>query len=145
MKRFSVARTIAAPPEVVWKILVDAPQYPQWDPGMERIEGRIEPGQKIKVFTKMAPNRAFPALVADFIPAQRMVWSAGMPLGLFKGERTFTLESLEGGGTEFSMEEVFSGLLLPLIGRTIPDLTSAFEQFADGLKGRAEGEAQGVP
>jgi hypothetical protein len=42
------------------------------------------------------------------------------------------------GATEFHMSEVFSGLLAPLITRTIPDLTEAFDQFADGLKQAAE-------
>lgn len=40
--------------------------------------------------------------------------------------------------TEFSMEEVFSGLLEPLISKSIPDMTDSFEQFADGLKRAAE-------
>ena len=53
MKVFSVNKTIAATPEAIWAILVDAPNYPNWDPGMDRIEGRIVPGEKIKVFTKL--------------------------------------------------------------------------------------------
>lgn len=61
-----------------------------------------------------------------------------MPLGLFKGERTFTLTPQSNGRVEFTLREVFSGLLLPLIGRSIPDLTSTFEQFVAGLKSRAE-------
>jgi hypothetical protein len=62
-----------------------------------------------------------------------------MPLGLFKGVRRFTLTPRDGGATDFRMREEFSGPLLPLIGRSMPDLQPAFEQFADGLKQRAEG------
>ena len=40
--------------------------------------------------------------------------SGGMPFGLFKGERTFTLTP-RSGAVEFAMREVFSGLLSPLI------------------------------
>jgi hypothetical protein len=36
------------------------------------------------------------------------------------------------------LREVFSGPLLALIGRSIPDMTTTFEQFAAGLKRRAE-------
>jgi hypothetical protein len=36
------------------------------------------------------------------------------------------------------MEEVYSGLMAPLITRSIPDLTESFEKFADGLKEAAE-------
>jgi hypothetical protein len=36
------------------------------------------------------------------------------------------------------MEEVFSGLLEPMITKSIPDMTESFELFADGLKQAAE-------
>lgn len=61
-----------------------------------------------------------------------------MPLGLFKGERTFTLAPQADGTTQFTTREQFSGLLLPIIGRTIPDLSESFQNFAQGLKNRAE-------
>ena len=38
-----------------------------------------------------------------------MTWSGGMPLGLFKGVRTFTLEPADGGATRFSMREEYTG------------------------------------
>jgi hypothetical protein len=34
-----------------------------------------------------------------------MVWVGGMPLGLFKGTRTFTLAPGQGGATQFTMRE----------------------------------------
>jgi len=42
------------------------------------------------------------------------------------------------GVTRFTMEERFSGPLLPLIDRTLPDFSPSFEKFAGGLKRRAE-------
>jgi len=66
-----------------------------------------------------------------------MVWTGGMPLGLFKGERTFTLTPTA-DGVRFAMREVYTGLLAPLIGRSIPDLQPAFDEFAAALKLRAE-------
>ncbi len=139
MKEYSAATTIKASPEKIWEILTNAPAYPEWDPVADRIEGRIAPGETIKAYTKLSPGRAFPAKVTVFEPGRKMVWSGGMPLGLFKGERTFTLTPDGSGSTRFTLREVFSGPLLPLIGRSIPDMTSAFEQFAEGLKSRAEG------
>lgn len=140
MKEYRVARAIAAPPEVVWRILTDAARFPEWDPGVERVEGSIAPGGTIRVFTNLSPGRAFPVRVTRFEPPRAMTWTGGMPLGLFKGERTFSLAPRSDGGTDLSTREVFSGLLLPLIGRTIPDLTESFEGFATGLKERAERE-----
>lgn len=67
-----------------------------------------------------------------------MVWRGGMPLGfLFRGERTFTLVPTD-GGVEFTMHEAFTGLFAPLITKSIPDLTPAFDEFAACLKRRAE-------
>ena len=138
MKVFSASTTIEASPENIWAILTDAPAFPEWDPGVDRIEGRIAPGEKITAFSKLSPGRAFPVKVSEFVPGRKMTWIGGMPLGLFKGERTFTLTPQGNGSVEFTLREVFSGPLLPLIGRSLPDLTASFEQFAAGLKRRAE-------
>jgi hypothetical protein len=62
-----------------------------------------------------------------------------MPLGLFRGVRTFTLTPVPGGATAFAMREVFSGPLLGLIKRSMPDLQPSFDEFARSLKLRAEG------
>jgi hypothetical protein len=61
-----------------------------------------------------------------------------MPLGLFKGERTFTLSPELNGQVEFYMREEYTGLLSPLIARSIPDLQPAFAEFASDLKQAAE-------
>ena len=95
-------------------------------------------GEKITVHVKVNPGRAFPAKVTEFQPGSAMTWSGGMPLGLFKGVRTFRLSPKGSGTVEFAMKEEFSGLLSPLIERSIPDLQPAFEEFAAGLKKRAE-------
>jgi hypothetical protein len=59
-----------------------------------------------------------------------------MPLGLFTGERTYTLEP-DGGGTRFTMREIYTGPMAGLIFRSIPDLTASFQQFAAGLSQQA--------
>lgn len=138
MKTFASSITIQAAPETIWAILTDAPAYPEWNPTVDKVEGTIERGQKIKVFAKISPDRAFPVKVSEFKPSEKMVWSGGMPLGLFKGERTFTLTPGADGSVEFAMREVFSGLMSPLIERSIPDLQPEFDRFADALKRKAE-------
>jgi hypothetical protein len=137
MKAFETETTILASPTIIWELLTDAAGYTSWNTTVDRVEGRIEPGEKIKVHVKIDPGKAFPVRVTEFVPPERMVWSGGMPLGLFGGVRTFTLTPT-GGGTRFAMGEVYSGLLAPLIGRSIPDLQPAFDEFAAALKRRAE-------
>ena len=138
MFSYSARTTINASPERIWEILTDAPGYPRWDPGVDRIEGTIAPGYSIKAFTKRDPTRAFPAKVSDVVPGRQMTWSGGMPLGLFRGVRTFTLTPQADGTIEFTLREAYSGPLLPLFARSIPDLTKTFEEFAAGLKAFAE-------
>ena len=140
MKSYEVTSLIEASPSAVWAILTNAASYPTWDSGVERVDGQIESGSKISVFSKVSPGRAFPVQVTELRPAERMVWAGGMPLGLFKGEWTFTLSS-EGGRTRFTMREEFSGPLLSLIWRSMPDLGPSFQQFANGLKEQAEAAA----
>ena len=131
--------TINAPAETVWSILMDGASFPEWDPGTIRIEGTIADGEKITAYSQLSPDRAFPVTVTMVEPGRQMTWHSGMPLGLFKGVRTFTLTPQEGGTTHFSMREKFSGIMLPIIGRTIPNMTDTFNTFAQGLKARAEG------
>lgn len=140
MKFFTASTNIKASPDTIWTIITDAPHYPDWDPGVIRIEGTIAPNEKITAYSKISPDRAFPVKVVEFVPGQKMVWSSGMPLGLFKGERTFSLTPQDDGSTDFVLREEFTGLLAPLITKSIPDLTQTFEEFVAGLKSHAEAQ-----
>jgi hypothetical protein len=138
MKTFACRTTIRALPERIWAILTDAAGYPAWNPTVSRVDGRIAPGERIALHVTINPGRAFPVTVAEFEPPSRMVWRGGMPLGLFTGERVFTLMPSPDGTVAFTMRETFSGLLAPLIGLTLPDMQPAFEEFAAALKQEAE-------
>ena len=141
MKEYNATALIEASPATIWDLLADAPNYPSWNPTVDRVEGTIAPGETIKVLVKVNPGRAFPVKVTEFKPAEKMVWSGGMPLGLFKGERTYTLTPEGNGATRFTMREEYTGPLLPMIWKSIPDLGPAFAEFATGLKTRAESKA----
>lgn len=141
MKNFSATTNIKASPDVIWKILTDAPNYPTWDPYAIRIEGTIADGQSITAYTKLSPDRAFPVKVTDFVPNQRMSWVGGLPLGLFKGVRSFVLTPKGDGTTDFTVREEFTGPLLVVMGRSLPDMTKPFQEFVRGLKARAEARA----
>jgi hypothetical protein len=138
MKSYAATALIAASPGTVWAILTDAPSYSRWDSGVERVEGRIARGEKIRVFSKISPGRAFPVTVTRLIPEHTMVWSGGMPLGLFRSVWTFTLSPHRTDAISFTMREEYTGVLLSLIWRSMPDLGPSFAQFAAGLKREAE-------
>jgi hypothetical protein len=141
VKTYDISKTINADANTIWAILTDGSKYHDWNESVEKVEGRIALGETIKVFAKISPNRAFPVKVQEFVPGKKMVWRGGMPFGLFRGIRTFTLAGKDKGPTEFRMREEFSGFMSPLIVRTMPDLTESFEQFATSLKTEAENVA----
>jgi hypothetical protein len=142
MKAFAVNTAIRATPERIWALLTDASGYVSWNNTVEKVTGRIALGESVTVYPKINPKRAFPVKVVAVEPTRRMVWRGGMPLGLFQGERTFTLTPRPDGAIDFSMREEYSGLMAPMITRSIPDLQPAFDEFAHDLKRAAEEAAR---
>ena len=96
MKSFEASAEIIATPERIWAILVDGAHYPDWDSGVVSVDGRIAPGETIKVVSGANPGRTF------------------------------------------NLREEYTGPLLPMMWRSMPDLGPSFAQFANGLKKRAE-------
>jgi hypothetical protein len=121
----------------VWSLLTDATTYPAWNSSVISIDGAIREGNTIKLVSIADPKRTFKLKVAEMNAPTRMVWSDGMPLGLFTGRRTYTITS-NANGCEFTMVEAFTGPLAALITRFIPDLTDSFNTFADCVKSAAE-------
>ena len=140
MKYYESSATIDAPASRVWATLVDGASWASWDSGVERFEGTIAPGAKVKVVSSASPGRAFPVTVTELRPERSMTFSGGMPLGLFRGVRHYTLTPV-GDRTEFRMREEYTGPLLNLIWKSMPDLQASFDTFAAGLKQRAEQSA----
>jgi hypothetical protein len=138
--RFSTRTTIHAPAAGVWSILTDLSSWPAWNSTVVAVEGAVALGRKVRVTVTANPKRAFSVTVSTLDVPHRMVWTGGMPLGLFTGTRTFTLTETA-GETDFSMEEVYSGPLAGVVTRSIPDLAPSFEEFARCLKTAAEAAA----
>jgi uncharacterized protein YndB with AHSA1/START domain len=140
MRSYESTATIAASPDDVWRVLSDGRSWPSWNSGVTDVEGEIEPGGTVRIRTAAAPGRAFPVTVTALEPASRLQFTGGLPLGLFRGVRVYTLTP-DGAGTVFRMREEYSGPLLPLIWRSMPDLQPSFDRFAAGLKSRVESGA----
>jgi hypothetical protein len=138
MRYYEATSVIAASPEAVWSVLSDGAAWPGWDSGVDAVEGKIAMGETITIRSQAAPGRAFPVKVTLFEPPARLRFSGGMPLGLFRGVRTYQVSPGADGQVTFHMREEYTGLLLPLIWRSIPDLGQSFQRFAMGLKQRAE-------
>jgi hypothetical protein len=137
-KSFASSVFIDSSPEANWAILTDAPRWPKWNTTVDRVDGEFALGKKITVHAKISPGRAFPLTVRELDPGRRIVGSGGMPLGLFNGERVFTLSPQSDGSVEFTMREQFTGPLALLITTSIPDLQPSLDEAVAALKSRAE-------
>ncbi|MDH5232657.1 MAG: SRPBCC domain-containing protein [Gammaproteobacteria bacterium] len=138
MKQFEAKTTIEAKPEDVWKVLVDVKSWPTWDKYCEKIEGEVALGKKVTAFTKLAPGRGFKVKVSELQENKYMVWSGGMPFGLFVGKREWILKSLGESKVEFTTRETFTGPLVKLFAAKLPDLSEPFQAFVSGLKNKVE-------
>jgi len=138
MRSYEATSTITATPERVWAVLTDGGSWSDWDSGVDGVEGTIAPGERIKIRSQAAPARTFPVTVTVFEPSTTLQFSGGMPLGLFRGVRTYHLSPEPSGETTFRVREEYTGPLLGMIWKSMPDLGPSFDTFAQGLKSRVE-------
>jgi len=133
---YTITINVQAPPSRLWAMLTNAADFPRWNSTLISIDGTIAAGQKINLKAKSAPDRVFALTVSEFTPERQMVWRDGN--AMFAGIRTFTLTPQSNGTTDFSMSEVYTGLMLPMIAGSLPDFAPVFEQYAHDLKREAE-------
>jgi hypothetical protein len=140
MKEHTATVSIRATPEEVWAILTDGPGYANWNPEINRVEGRIALGEKIKAHVVLHGGKVQPVTVrvTELEPMRRMVWKGGLPLGLFTGLRTFTIAPRDAGIVEFTMHVHFSGLLSGPIAKSLGDRQPDIDALAAALKAWAE-------
>jgi hypothetical protein len=58
--------------------------------------------------------------------------------GLFDGEHTLATEPLDENRVRFVQHEVFKGVLVPLVARSLANTLRGFEEMNEALKERAE-------
>jgi uncharacterized protein YndB with AHSA1/START domain len=82
IQEFTTTARIRATPEVVWAILTDGPGYARWNPEINRVEGRIALGEKIKAHVVLHGSvvRPVSVRVTALEPPRRMVWTGGSVL-----------------------------------------------------------------
>jgi len=127
---------IRARASAVWRVLTDANGYPRWNSTVSALEGQIREGQRLRLRVP-GTDRTFTPVVSGIVPNERMIWTGGFA-PLFKGVRTFVLKPGPPESTDFSMEEHFTGLMLPLVKGSLPDFVPVFESYANDLKREAE-------
>jgi len=141
MKLLETEIQIAAGPEVVWKLLTDLEQYPEWNPFIKNAEGQVKEGQNLMV--RIAPPNAkemvFKPTVTAVSENSEFSWLGSLLLpGIFDGRHIFTITENE-DGCQLVQKELFSGLLVPLVWNSMEKSTrEGFVLMNHALKQRAE-------
>ncbi len=133
---YSASTNINAKPERVWALMTNAADFPRWNSTVKSIAGTIASGQTIQLVAAISPKRVFNLNIIEFVPGKKMVWSDGN--AMFKGVRTYIIDSRPDGTTDFSMAELYTGLMLPMNAGSLPDFRPVFEQYLADLKREAE-------
>jgi hypothetical protein len=136
----SVATLIEAPAATIWSLLTDLHAQARWNSTLASIDGKVALGKRVSFRVPEAPRQTFSPRVVAYDDGRSMVWRLSYGL-LLASDRTYRLKPGPGGSTEFSLDEVFRGLLLPLVARTFPNFGRMFERTAADLKAEAERQA----
>lgn len=144
MKEINTEINIDANPEKTWKILTDFNNFSQWNPFIRRIEGIPIVGTKLKIYlqTSSGKNRTYKPTVTKVEPYHELRWFGKSIIpGMFNGERIFKIESVESNKVHFIHKEIFTGLIVSLVGdRLDKDMYQSFIKMNNAFKQKVEQE-----
>jgi hypothetical protein len=141
MRELSTHVDIDAPAERVWSILTDFAAYPEWNPFIVGIDGVLQPDARLEVVMQPPGRRraTFHPRITALEPNRELRWLGHLMMpGLFDGEHGHRLERSEGGGTRYTQQETFKGILVPLTGGILEATERGFRAMNAALKERAE-------
>jgi hypothetical protein len=133
---------INASSETVWNLLTDTSRFQEWNPFIRRLRGELKAGQKLAVFIQPSGTRGmeFKPVVLKVEPNKELRWLGRLILpGLFDGEHIFQIEPVGDGRVLFRQREIFSGVLVPLLKKSLDtDTRRGFNEMNQKLKQLAE-------
>ncbi len=142
MKELTAEVEIEAPAEHVWQVLTDFAKFPEWNPFIRQLSGEARTGGRLEVRIGASGTRpmSFSPKVLNIEPNRELRWLGRLRIpGLFNGEHSFTIEPLDEKRVRFIQHERFTGLLVPLMGKSLDrDAKRGFEEMNRALKERAE-------
>ena len=147
MKELHSEIEIAASPERVWDILADFAAYPRWNPFIRYISGELEVGERLEVRLEPPDSRGITLRprVLSTEPNRQLRWLGHLLVpGLFDGEHTLATEPLDENRVRFVQHEVFKGVLIPLVARSLGNTLRGFEEMNGALKEQAEALPEGT-
>lgn len=137
MRNIETSQVINAPVELVWKVLMNFNDYPNWNPFIKSISGNSTPGEQITAELCLPGKKPmiFKPTVLSAIPNQEFSWLGKLGVkGLFDGEHYFKLEKLSENKTRFIQGEKFTGILSGLLFKLMgAETREGFEEMNRSL------------
>lgn len=132
---------IGCPPHAVWGVIADFAAYQEWNPFILHAAGEAVAGQTLMLYIRPPGERGMThrPTVTIAEPGRHLQWlgSHAVP-GLFTARHEFLLEPVDEKGTLVRHRERFSGLLVPLLRRTLHRTEEGFSALNCALKQRVE-------
>jgi len=133
---------IAAPPSVVWDVLVDFGTYRRWNPLIRSVLGHAVSGRQLQITVAAPPGADVTSrlTIVHLRQGCEMTWLEWWSVpGVFLSERRFRIEPLPQGGVRFHHGEKVRGVMVPLLdGRRRTRQRAGFDAMNAALKLRAE-------
>jgi hypothetical protein len=141
MKEIYSEIEVNASAAIVWDILTNFDDFPNWNPFIKKISGKPKEGSQLEIFLK-PPNSSgmtFKPTIIECIPGEKLRWLGKLWIPkLFDGEHSFIIKKLDENRILFIQKESFSGILVPLLSALIGDTINGFEMMNQALKKKVE-------
>lgn len=138
MRTIQTEILIDAPPEAVWSVLTQFETYPAWNPFIVNIQGARTEGGRLDVLLHPPGGSAmnFRPMILRWNKNQELRWKGKLLVpGLFDGEHYFCIEKSTDGKSRFLHGEKFSGVLVPLLWKSLePKTRAGFDAMNRALK-----------
>jgi hypothetical protein len=142
MHRIETQIDINASAERIWSMLMDFPSYARWNPFIRSIEGIPKVGESPNVHIQPPGSNGmrFHPTVLAVEAGHEFRWKGKLVIrGMFDGEHYFILERKSDTRVVFRQGETFSGVLVPILRRSLDGATKqGFVAMNEALKREAE-------
>lgn len=148
MKHLETNITIHSPARIVWDILMDFDNYPNWNPFIKRLSGNAQLDGKLDaIIFNGKKDFNFKPKVVTYKEGTEFGWKGKLFIkGIFDGQHYFQLkedQSADTPTTEFFHGEYFSGILAGMLLKSLGEATEqGFKNMNLAMKERAEAKYQ---